>query len=184
MPTYVYETQDDGSESRTYEIRQSIHDAPLTRHPETGERIRRLISGGVGFLKVRSGGLIHLAITPTVALAAMSSFAVLQKSCPRCGFCESDFKKTLRLGCPHCYEVFGPELSTFLPKMHSGCTHVGKIPSSFSSVSGRLKQELLEVENLLAHGVGEADELLDRWTKLSLQIEAGLKPINPIHENS
>ena len=72
--------------------------------------------------------------------------------------------------------------------MHSGCTHVGKIPKSFSSVGGRLKQELREVENLLAHGAGEADELLDRWKQLSLQIEAGLKPANqsekPIHENS
>jgi hypothetical protein len=45
MPTYVYETvTTDGSEGKRYELSQSIKDAPLTRHPETGESIRRVIT--------------------------------------------------------------------------------------------------------------------------------------------
>lgn len=56
MPTYVYETVETDGEPLRFEIRQSIHDAPLTRHPETGEAVRRIVSGGIGFLKVRSGG--------------------------------------------------------------------------------------------------------------------------------
>jgi len=47
-PTYVYETI--GKKKRTFEIKQSMNDAPLTKHPETGEPIQRVISGGFGFI--------------------------------------------------------------------------------------------------------------------------------------
>ncbi len=44
MLTYVYETMPRaGKAVRRYEIRQSIKDAALTKHPTTGERIRRSI---------------------------------------------------------------------------------------------------------------------------------------------
>jgi hypothetical protein len=44
MVTYVYETLPRaGKAVRRYEIRQSIKDAPLKKHPETGEAIRRCI---------------------------------------------------------------------------------------------------------------------------------------------
>ena len=44
MLTYVYETLPRaGKKARRYEIQQSIKDAPLTKHPTTGESIRRCI---------------------------------------------------------------------------------------------------------------------------------------------
>jgi hypothetical protein len=44
MITYVYETVPrPGKRARRYEILQSIKDAPLTKHPETGEAIRRCL---------------------------------------------------------------------------------------------------------------------------------------------
>jgi hypothetical protein len=44
MLTYVYETLPRaGKAVRRYELRQSIKDAPLTKHPTTGEPIRRCI---------------------------------------------------------------------------------------------------------------------------------------------
>jgi predicted nucleic acid-binding Zn ribbon protein len=46
MPTYVYETT--GKKKRTFEVKQSMNDAPLTHHPETGEPVKRVISGGFG----------------------------------------------------------------------------------------------------------------------------------------
>ncbi|WP_456414653.1 FmdB family zinc ribbon protein [Oceanithermus profundus] len=40
MPNYVYK----GLESGEYfEVEQSIHDDPLTHHPETGEPVKRVI---------------------------------------------------------------------------------------------------------------------------------------------
>lgn len=44
MPTYVYEViNEDGSSGETFETIQSISAAPLTKHPKTGEPIRRVI---------------------------------------------------------------------------------------------------------------------------------------------
>jgi len=52
MTTYVYETipPKAGVPPRRFEVRQSMHDAPLTKHPDSGERIRRVIAGGFGFI--------------------------------------------------------------------------------------------------------------------------------------
>ncbi|PTY01074.1 zinc ribbon domain-containing protein [Opitutus sp. ER46] len=52
MPTYIYETipQKPGRKPRQFELQQSMHDAPLTKDPATGESVRRLISGGYGVI--------------------------------------------------------------------------------------------------------------------------------------
>ena len=52
MATYVYETipTKPGAAPRQFEVQQSMKDAPLTRHPDTGERVRRVIAGGYGFI--------------------------------------------------------------------------------------------------------------------------------------
>lgn len=52
MTTYVYETipQIPGVEPRRFEVRQSMKDAPLKFAPDTGEPVRRVISGGYGFV--------------------------------------------------------------------------------------------------------------------------------------
>jgi predicted nucleic acid-binding Zn ribbon protein len=45
MPTYVYRIigTKPGRKEKTFEIRQSIHDKPLTHHPETGQPIERVL---------------------------------------------------------------------------------------------------------------------------------------------
>lgn len=52
MTTYVYETipTAENEEPELFEIRQSMKDEPLTRHPETGKPVRRVILGGYGTL--------------------------------------------------------------------------------------------------------------------------------------
>ena len=52
MPTYVYETipEDSSAQPEQFEIRQSMNDKPLKRHPETGVAVRRLITGGFGYM--------------------------------------------------------------------------------------------------------------------------------------
>jgi len=52
MATYVYETipRQDGEIPRRFEVVQGMKDAPLTRHPDTGEPVRRVISGGYGIM--------------------------------------------------------------------------------------------------------------------------------------
>ncbi len=53
MPTYLYETIPASccEEPKHYEIQQSMNDAPLTHHPETGEPMKRIILGGYGVIK-------------------------------------------------------------------------------------------------------------------------------------
>jgi predicted nucleic acid-binding Zn ribbon protein len=50
MPTYVYETipEDPAVEPRRFEYFQGMNDAPLAADPETGEPVRRIITGGIG----------------------------------------------------------------------------------------------------------------------------------------
>lgn len=58
MATYVYETIPSTPEEsvRTYEIKQSMKEAALSTHPETGEPIRRVITGGIGIMTSGKGG--------------------------------------------------------------------------------------------------------------------------------
>jgi len=56
MPTYIYETTDETKPRRRFEIKQGFHDAPLKVHPETGEAVRRVISGGYSVI-VRGGSI-------------------------------------------------------------------------------------------------------------------------------
>lgn len=51
--------------------------------------------------------------------------------CPVCGFTQADFKKTGRLGCSACYDVFAEGLGLMLKNMHKGGEHTGKAPASF-----------------------------------------------------
>lgn len=52
MATYVYETipADPTKPRRRFEVKQSMKDAPLTRDPETGDPVQRVITGGYGFV--------------------------------------------------------------------------------------------------------------------------------------
>lgn len=68
MATYVYETVPDqpGETPRRFEVVQSMKDAPLTRDPASGQRVRRVISGGFGLMGVSEKN----TSTPTAAPCA------------------------------------------------------------------------------------------------------------------
>ena len=50
MPTYEYETvpRKTGEKPVRFELYQPITASALTQHPETGEPVRRVVSGGLG----------------------------------------------------------------------------------------------------------------------------------------
>jgi len=58
MTTYVYETipSQPGEPPRYFEFKQSMKELPLTKHPETGEPIRRVLLGGFGVLSSKPAG--------------------------------------------------------------------------------------------------------------------------------
>jgi hypothetical protein len=44
MPLYLYEVvTDDDSQGEQFEVMQSMSDAPLTKHPATGQAVRRVL---------------------------------------------------------------------------------------------------------------------------------------------
>ena len=49
MATYLYETTDPKKPVRRFEFQQSMKDDAFTKHPETGEAIQRVITGGFGY---------------------------------------------------------------------------------------------------------------------------------------
>jgi predicted nucleic acid-binding Zn ribbon protein len=53
MTTYVYETipQRPGEAPVYFEVKQSLVEAPLKVHPETGQPVRRVVLAGLGVLK-------------------------------------------------------------------------------------------------------------------------------------
>jgi len=70
MATYIYEIipRQAGAEPRRFEVVQSMKDAPLTRHPDTGEPVRRVISGGFGVME--KAGRKTKAAAPAAAACA------------------------------------------------------------------------------------------------------------------
>jgi predicted nucleic acid-binding Zn ribbon protein len=55
MATYVYETipQNRDETPQQFEVVQSMKDAPLLKHPETGQPVRRVVLGGYGLMNTR-----------------------------------------------------------------------------------------------------------------------------------
>lgn len=54
MPTYCYETipTDPSVPPRRFEVEQRMSAPPLTQAPDTGEPVRRVVLGGLGFLNL------------------------------------------------------------------------------------------------------------------------------------
>lgn len=73
--------------------------------------------------------------------------------CPHCGMKWSCFKKSTRLGCPRCYEVFDHELQSYITALHYCDTqHRGKIPASAKLQAeiialGKALQDAVNVQN-------------------------------------
>ncbi len=81
-----------------------------------------------------------------------------EKSCSSCGMTHSTFRKTGRLGCAGCYDIFGEGMDSLLKAMHKGTRHIGKVPAHLSNLKAaeeRLDQLRTALEAAVA---GEAYE--------------------------
>ena len=86
--------------------------------------------------------------------------------CPTCEMSYEEFKKIGRLGCPHCYDAFAPQLERLLKRIHGDDKHRGKGPmEAVQNAQEADKLERLRAE--LAQAVAEeafeeAAQLRDR----------------------
>ena len=92
----------------------------------------------------------------------------VELKCPRCGFSQADFKKSGRLGCPDCYQVFAEGLEGLLKTMHKGTRHAGKAPEAL-----RQSRDAAERLKLLNKKLAKAIEAED--FELAAQVRDELK---------
>jgi protein arginine kinase activator len=70
-----------------------------------------------------------------------------EKKCPVCGHTYSDFRRTGKLGCGECYNVFRSAIAQTLTQIQPSTQHTGKIPSkSGEELKKKRKYELLKQE--------------------------------------
>lgn len=62
---------------------------------------------------------------------AQDTAVVEELTCSVCELTQAQFKKTGRLGCSACYDLFIEELTPMLRNMHPSLVHVGKAPRHF-----------------------------------------------------
>lgn len=61
--------------------------------------------------------------------AERSKVVEKEDKCSSCNLSYTEFVKTGKFGCAHCYESFGKQLNPIFKRVHSGNTaHTGKIP--------------------------------------------------------
>lgn len=95
------------------------------------------------------------------------------RSCPRCGITFAQFRRQGRLGCPHDYEVFAPEITQLLDRIHGRTRHRGKRPEPPGEEvqHERRRRELAsrQAEAVAREDFEEAARLRDQLKQLDLQ---------------
>jgi protein arginine kinase activator len=77
-------------------------------------------------------------------------------TCSVCGFTQADFKKTGRLGCSACYDIFAESLESMLKNMQKGSEHVGKSPVSLLK-NRQLDAQIKDLQSSLERAVAEEE---------------------------
>jgi protein arginine kinase activator len=93
--------------------------------------------------------------------------------CDHCGYPESEFRKTGRLGCPECYDVFVTPKMEILRKIQDAEVHKGKEPKNQDKRAlrisfARLNKEL--VESVESEDYERAAEIRDELKNVKEQL--------------
>lgn len=98
----------------------------------------------------------HIAQQMAVGQTAEELAELDRQSCPVCGITFYEFRSQGRLGCPHDYVCFRPQLEPLIMNIHGEAEHTGKTPSRCGHGSEqrtqlirlrREMQEAIEEEN-------------------------------------
>ncbi|UCF19509.1 MAG: UvrB/UvrC motif-containing protein [Gemmatimonadota bacterium] len=78
-----------------------------------------------------AGGGKNLPLTDFLAQMGQAAIADEEATgvepCSYCHTTVDDFRRTGRLGCPHCYSVFESQLRAILRRIHGSTYHLGKV---------------------------------------------------------
>ncbi|MCI8404245.1 MAG: hypothetical protein HFE49_05010 [Clostridia bacterium] len=79
-----------------------------------------------------------------------------EKKCPVCGHTYSDFRRTGKIGCGECYNVFRAPITETLRRVQPSPLHKGKIPSK-SGEELKLKRKYETLKQELSDAVKNED---------------------------
>lgn len=91
-------------------------------------------------------------------------------ACDYCGLTLDDFKRTGRLGCPHCYVTFDAHLRGLFRRLHGGTQHVGKVYLPPDPTEAERSEQLSRLRRKL-HVAVEKEEF-ERAAELRDRIQA------------
>jgi protein arginine kinase activator len=77
-----------------------------------------------------------------------------QQACPVCGLSFSEFRSQGRLGCPHDYVCFQPQLEPLIVSIHGALEHVGKRPRHPADGSER-RTQLIRLRREMKEAIDE-----------------------------
>ena len=90
--------------------------------------------------------------------------------CSYCAIELEDFKKSGRLGCPHCYVTFDTHLRTLLRRLHGGTQHLGKVYLPPDPTEAARVEQLVGLRRKLDRAVESED--FERAAQLRDQIRS------------
>lgn len=80
---------------------------------------------------LESEGSKNLPLTDFLAQMGKAAMAEEEAAtagpCSYCGTTVDDFKRSGRLGCPHCYSTYDSQLRAILRRIHGSTQHLGKV---------------------------------------------------------
>ena len=106
----------------------------------------------------------HMAIGQTAEELAELD----QQSCPVCGISFYEFRSQGRLGCPHDYVCFKPQLEPLMLNIYGEVKHTGKVPRRCPDGSQR-RTELIRLRREMKEAIDEED--YERASDLRDQIQ-------------
>jgi len=77
--------------------------------------------------------------------------------CSFCGLTFRGFRKTGRLGCPHCYETFSDHLPQLLRRIHGSTKHVGKVYLPPDPTASEMEKRLEGLRRRLERAIRSED---------------------------
>jgi protein arginine kinase activator len=94
----------------------------------------------------------HMAVGQTAEELAKLD----QQVCPFCGISFYEFRSRGRLGCPHDYVCFEPQLMPLIVNIHGETQHVGKVPKTGAGTSQH-RTDLIRYRREMKEAVAQED---------------------------